>query len=108
MAGVSQTTVSLALNGRTAAYGINKETEERIMAAARELGYVPNPTARALRGGRNNLIGVHAFEPLFPTSSESYYEEILVGVEQAAINAGQDLVLFTSIHQNAGRASVFH
>ncbi|ACQ79554.1 transcriptional regulator, LacI family [Beutenbergia cavernae DSM 12333] len=108
LAGVSQTTVSLALNGKTADYGINPETEQKIMAAARELGYVPNVTARALRGGRNNLLGVHAFEPLFPTSRESYYEEILVGIEQAAIRAGQDLVLFTSIHQHAGRASVFH
>jgi DNA-binding LacI/PurR family transcriptional regulator len=108
LAGVSQTTVSLALNGKTADYGINRETEQKIMDAARELGYVPNVTARALRGGRNRLIGVHAFEPLFPTGRESYYEEILVGIEQAAIRAGQDLVLFTSIHQHTGQANIFH
>ena len=107
LAGVSQTTVSLTLNGKTAEYGINRETEERIMSAARDLGYVPNVTARALRGGRNRLIGVHAYEPLFPTSRESYYEEILVGIEQGSIRAGHDLVLFTSIHQDQGRANIF-
>ncbi|SED76059.1 LacI family DNA-binding transcriptional regulator [Ruania alba] len=107
MAGVSQTTVSLTLNGKTVEYGINSETEERIMSAARELGYVPNVTARALRGGRNRLIGVHAYEPLFPTSRESYYEEILVGIEQGSIRAGHDLVLFTSMHQQKGPASIF-
>ena len=107
LAGVSQTTVSLTLNGKTAQYGINRETEDRIMSAARELGYVPNVTARALRGGRNRLIGVHAYEPLFPTSRESYYEEILVGIEQGSIRAGHDLVLFTSIHQDQSRANIF-
>ena len=107
LARVSQTTVSLTLNGKTAEYGINRATEERIMSAARELGYVPNVTARALRGGRNCLLGVHAYESLFPTSRESYYEEILVGIEQGAIRTGQDLVLFTSVHSGQGRASIF-
>lgn len=107
LAGVSQTTVSLTLNGKTAEYGINRETEERIMTAARELRYVPNVTARALRGGRNRLLGVHAYEPLFPTSRESYYEEILVGIEQGSIRTGHDLVLFTSIHSGQGSTSIF-
>ncbi|SED75957.1 LacI family DNA-binding transcriptional regulator [Jiangella alba] len=108
LAGVSQTTVSLTLNGKTAEHGINSETEQKIMAAARQLGYVPNVTARALRGGRNGLIGVHSFEPLFPTSAGSYYAEMMVGIEQQAIGSGQDLVIFTSIHQDEGPATIFH
>lgn len=108
LAGVSQTTVSLTLNGKTAEHGINRETEQKIIEAARQLGYVPNVTARALRGGRNGLIGVHAFEPLFPTSRTSYYEEMMVGIEQQALRSGQDLVLFTSIHQDESAANIFH
>lgn len=108
LARVSQTTVSLTLNGKTAEHGINAETQQKIMAAARELGYVPNVTARALRGGRNGLLGVHAFEPLFPTSQAGYYEQILVGIEHRAIASGQDLVLFTSLHQDEVRANIFH
>ncbi|MEV0826632.1 LacI family DNA-binding transcriptional regulator [Nonomuraea rubra] len=99
LAGVSQTTVSLVLNGRTAEHGINKETEQKVLTAIRELGYVPNITARALRKRRNGLIGVHTFERLFPTSKESYYEEFMIGIERQAISSGQDLVLFTSMHQ---------
>ncbi|GAA4043560.1 LacI family DNA-binding transcriptional regulator [Nonomuraea soli] len=106
LAGVSQTTVSLVLNGKTAELGINRETEQKILDAIRELGYVPNVTARALRGGRNGLLGVHTFEPLFPTGRESYYDEFMIGIEQQAIRSGQDLVLFTSMHQG-GDPSVF-
>ena len=47
---VSQTTVSLVLNGKSRQYGITAETERRIMAAIAELRYVPSVTAQALRG----------------------------------------------------------
>lgn len=107
LAGVSQTAVSLVLNGKSAEHGINKETERKIRAAMAELGYVPNITARALRGGRNGLIGVHTFERLFPTGKGSYYDEFMVGIEQQAVRSGQDLVLFTSMHQVDGDASLF-
>jgi len=107
LAGVSQTAVSLVLNGRTAEHGINRATEQRILAAIRELGYVPDVTAQALRRGRNGLIGVHTYEPLFPTSKDSYYDEFMVGIEQQATRSGQDLVLFTSVHQTAGDQSVY-
>lgn len=75
---VSQTTVSLVLNGRSRQYGITTETERRVMDAIIELGYVPNATAQALRGGRNGLIGVHTFERLFPTGPANYYYEFMV------------------------------
>jgi DNA-binding LacI/PurR family transcriptional regulator len=106
LAGVSQTAVSLVLNGKTAALGITKETERKILAAMRELGYVPNVTAQALRGGRNGLIGVHTFEPLFPNKG-TYYDEFMVGIEDQAIRSGQDLVLFTSMHQQEGDQSIY-
>jgi DNA-binding LacI/PurR family transcriptional regulator len=106
LAGVSQTAVSLVLNGKTAALGITKETERKILAAMRELGYVPNVTAQALRRGRNGLIGVHTFEPLFPNKG-TYYDEFMVGIEDQAIRSGQDLVLFTSVHQQEGDQSIY-
>lgn len=105
-AGVSQTAVSLVLNGKTAAHGITKETERKVLEAIRELGYVPNVTAQALRRGRNGLIGVHTFEPLFPNKG-TYYDEFLAGIEDQAIRSGQDLVLFTSMHQREGEQSIY-
>ncbi|MEV6964839.1 LacI family DNA-binding transcriptional regulator [Hamadaea sp. NPDC051192] len=106
LAGVSQTAVSLILNGKTAEHGLTKETERKVLDAMRQLGYVPNVTAQALRGGRNGLIGVHTFEPLFPNKG-TYYDEFMVGIEDQAIRAGQDLVLFTSVHQREGDQSIY-
>src|SRR3712207_9310986 len=49
-AGVSQSTVSLVLSGKSAGR-ISARTEEAVRRAAVELGYRPNLAARALRTG---------------------------------------------------------
>jgi DNA-binding LacI/PurR family transcriptional regulator len=56
--GVSQSTVSRVLSGAPTAVPIASPTRERVLAAARELGYRPNPLARGLRGMRTMLLGV--------------------------------------------------
>jgi DNA-binding LacI/PurR family transcriptional regulator len=56
--GVSQSTVSRVLSGAPTAVPIAERTRERVLAAARELGYRPNPLARGLRGMRTMLLGV--------------------------------------------------
>lgn len=56
-AGVSQTTVSFVLN-RVAEANISNETRQRVMAAAEELGYIPDAAAQALVRGRTQIIGV--------------------------------------------------
>jgi DNA-binding LacI/PurR family transcriptional regulator len=53
-AGVSRATVSYVLNGVDAR--VSAETRERVLAAARELGYVPHPFASALRAGRTSVV----------------------------------------------------
>ena len=47
-AGVSMMTVSRSLNGRQDK--VSSETAERIRAIAKEMGYVPNSSARSLAG----------------------------------------------------------
>ena len=54
-AGVSPTTVSQALNG---ARPVSQRTRQRVIAAAVELGYAPDPSARGLRMQRTGLIGL--------------------------------------------------
>lgn len=54
-AGVSPTTVSHALSGARA---VNAETRERILAVARELGYVPDRVASGLRRRRTGVVGL--------------------------------------------------
>jgi LacI family repressor for deo operon, udp, cdd, tsx, nupC, and nupG len=57
LAGVSQSTVSRILSGDTAGF-FSEKTRQQVLKIAAELGYSPNPIARALRGKHTNLIGV--------------------------------------------------
>lgn len=55
MLGVSQATVSLALSGDSR---VNAITREKIVKIAKEMGYVPNASARALVRKCTETIGV--------------------------------------------------
>jgi DNA-binding LacI/PurR family transcriptional regulator len=55
LAGVSRATVSYVLNDR-ADQSISEATRDRVLAAARQLNYVPNAASRALRGGQSRLV----------------------------------------------------
>lgn len=57
-AGVSRTTVSFVLND-TPSTRISAETRQRVLDAAKELGYVPDALARTLRTGRTSTLGLH-------------------------------------------------
>ncbi|MFE2637876.1 LacI family DNA-binding transcriptional regulator [Streptomyces scopuliridis] len=96
LAGVSQSAVSRVISGNAATARIPEETRQRVFEAVRKLGYVANPAARAMRNQRNNLLGVHTFERVFPRACEDFYFEFLLGIEERAEETGFDLVLFTS------------
>ncbi|MWA03625.1 LacI family DNA-binding transcriptional regulator [Actinomadura sp. LD22] len=94
IAGVSQATVSLVVNGRDEA--LTDDTRERVRAAIERTGYVANPIARVLAGGRNKLLGVHTFEKVFPLNGDDFYFPFLLGIEEEAESLGYDLLMFTS------------
>jgi len=54
-AGVSIATVSRAVNGITT---VDAELAKRVWKAVEEVGYVPNPQARALVSGRSRILGL--------------------------------------------------
>jgi DNA-binding LacI/PurR family transcriptional regulator len=54
-AGFSRATVSYVLNN-TPHQMIPEQTRQRVLAAASELGYSPSPAARALAGGRSDVV----------------------------------------------------
>lgn len=56
-AGVSRTTVSFVLNA-VPGMQISEETRQRVLEAARELGYVPDAAAQALASGRSKTVGL--------------------------------------------------
>jgi len=50
--GLSRATITHVLNGRGTEQRIRPETQKQVLEAARELGYRPNASARAVRAGR--------------------------------------------------------
>ncbi|MBL8047183.1 MAG: LacI family DNA-binding transcriptional regulator [Chthonomonas sp.] len=56
-AGTSVATASRVLN-RKEGVRITQETADRVNLAAQELGYVPNPVARAMAAGRTRTLGI--------------------------------------------------
>ena len=75
LAGVHPATVSRALNEETRAL-VNEETARRVLKAADELGYQPNPIARGLKTNRSYTIGV-----LIPDLTNPLFPPILRGIE---------------------------
>jgi DNA-binding LacI/PurR family transcriptional regulator len=86
--GVSRSTVSRVLNDAPLTVPIATETRERVLAVAREVGYRPNPLARALHGAPMMLLGAivrDITDPFFAGAIEA------VSVEARAL--GYNIVL---------------
>jgi DNA-binding LacI/PurR family transcriptional regulator len=97
MASVSRATVSLVLNPSSSSrVPISEVTRQRVLLAAQELGYTPNPVAQMLAGGHNNLIGVFVYLREFPIEQQDFFHYFLLGIERGAQAANYNLVLFTS------------
>jgi DNA-binding LacI/PurR family transcriptional regulator len=96
-AGVSQATVSLVISGGTASGQVAEHTRQAVLEAATELGYTVNAAARSLKGGRNRMLGLYTFEPVFPVDQRDFYFPFLLGVEDATAEFGYDLLLFSSV-----------
>jgi DNA-binding LacI/PurR family transcriptional regulator len=92
--GVSRTTVSNA-------YGrpnqLNPALREKILAAAKELGYAgPDPAARTLRRGQAGVLGVLFGESLAYAFSDPGAVLMFQGVAEAAEEAGVNLLLIAA------------
>jgi LacI family transcriptional regulator len=91
-AGVSASTVSRVLNGTAIVNGLKKQA---IDAAITKLGFVPNPIARGLAGGRTFSIGV-----VTQALDSPFYGPAMRGIEDELLPAGYN-ALFVSGHWNA-------
>lgn len=97
LAGVSQATVSLVLNGApTALARIPAETRERVQGVIRTTGYVADPIARRMAKGLNRILGVFTYEPAFPSAQADFFTPFLLGIEEEAQQQNYDLLLLTS------------
>jgi DNA-binding LacI/PurR family transcriptional regulator len=81
-AGVSQPLVSLVI-AENPTTRVADATRERILQAARELGYRPNVVARALVRGRSFAIGV-----IIPDLRNPFFADVVIGAERVAADRG--------------------
>jgi DNA-binding LacI/PurR family transcriptional regulator len=81
--GVSQATVSYVLNARNNGISIRKETRERILETAAEMGYRRNDLARAMVTGKNFVFGFLTRDP-----SAEGTTRMMVGAQEEAEKHG--------------------
>ena len=94
-AGVSQATVSYVLNNLNK---VTPEVDAHVRRVARELGYSRNRAARALKTGRNNVIGC-----IMPSLLSPVFPEIAQAIQQRAEEYGFATFVIDSGLQTATR-----
>ena len=82
LAGVHPGTASRAINVDTRDL-VNEETARRVLAAADELGYRPNPIARGLKTSRSYTVGV-----LIPDLTNPLFPRIVRGIQDKLEESG--------------------
>jgi DNA-binding LacI/PurR family transcriptional regulator len=92
LAGVNRVTASVALSGARASTKISEATRQRILEAARQLGYVPNARALAFRNQRTHIIGYVGVSYLSPY--DSFSAAVLTGLQRACNTYKYDLLLY--------------
>src|ERR1700729_3994773 len=100
LAGVSRAAASRAINQSGHA---SRSTREAVERAVRELGYVPNPTARALATRQSGAVVLaisHHDSELF---ADPFYAQIIAGVS-AALERTDLLLMLALADSDAGRA----
>jgi LacI family transcriptional regulator len=94
-------TVSRALNAETRVL-VNPVTAERVLRAAEELGYRPNPIARGLKTNRSYTVGV-----LIPDLTNPLFPPIMRGIEDRLAEAGYTaLIVNTDSDANRERSQL--
>ena len=79
----------MALND---APGVSSETRRRVKEYAKQVRYRPNQMARAVNTGRSYLVAV-----VLSRLTDSFYEEIVQGIENVAAMRGYDIIVSSVI-----------
>ena len=90
--GVSVATVSKALNGQQ---DVGEATRERVLAAAREMGYTANVMARALKTNRTYNIGILFTDLRKSGFMHEYFASALNSFREEAESSGYDITFIS-------------
>lgn len=98
--GVSEMTVSRVLRNRG---DVSESTRERVLAAAKTLGYVPNKIAGALASQRVNLVAV-----VIPSLGNLVFPEVLTGISEGLEGTGLQPVVGVTNYSPEREESVLY
>ncbi len=98
--GVSEMTVSRVLRNRA---DVSPATRDKVLSAAKALGYVPNKIAGALASQRVNLVGV-----VIPSLSNMVFPEVLGGISSALEDSGLQPVFGATEYKAAQEENVIY
>jgi LacI family transcriptional regulator len=98
LTGVSATAISHILNDRLGHVRASIATQQRVLSAAKEHGYVPRLQARSMATRRSYAIGAVCFIRSGPQDpyTASYFANALCGVEQVCRSANHHCVFVAS------------
>ncbi|GGF27300.1 LacI family transcriptional regulator [Halobacillus andaensis] len=85
---VSVATASYVMNGSEL---ITKPTKDKVLLAAKELGYRPNGNAKNLKKNKTNIIGLFLSGFTGP-----FFNELLEGIQDTVIKRGYEMVVCAS------------
>jgi LacI family transcriptional regulator len=83
--------VSRVINGTRK---VSPETERKVLAAVRRIGYVPNDAARILKGQRSSVVGL-----IVPDLADPFFATCAQAVQQATRRAGYLTWMAASDHR---------
>ncbi|STQ75255.1 catabolite repressor/activator [Grimontia hollisae] len=103
LAGVSRTTASYVINGKSAKYRISERTQQKVMAIVEKYNYRPDHAASALRAGTSRSFGL-----VIPDLENTSYAKIAKLLERDARQVGYQLIISCSDDNPETEKQVVH
>ena len=101
LSGFSKASVSFAFNQPDK---ISRDTYEKIMAAARELDYLPDPIAQNLSKGKMNVIGFLLPQSMNSLLENPYSMDVMKGIGQVCEENGSNITIIPPLNSSIAEA----